>query len=135
MSGASVQAAVLAALKSDVGVQEIFGTPARIFDDETDAPMFPYAQLERHEVNDKGASGVAGAEHRLTIAVLSRSDGLAAAKEALGALKRVVEGEPFAVMDGHVVMQQVIYADTMRRADRRAFRGVLRIRMIVEEVT
>lgn len=133
MNGASVQAAVLAALKSDVGVREIFGTPARIFDDETDAPMFPYAQLERHEVNDKGASGVAGAEHRLTIAVLSRRDGLAAAKEALDALKRVVESEPVTVAGGHVVMQQVIYADTMRRADRRAFRGVLRIRMIVEE--
>lgn len=133
MSAEILQAAILTALRTDVGVQAIFGSPARIYDDETEAPAFPYAQLEHHNMTDRSASVITGADHRLSLAVVSRHGGLAEAKEALGAIKRVIEGDRIDVPGGHVVMQQVTYADTMRRADQRAFRGVLRIRMVIEE--
>lgn len=132
MSGA-LQAAVIAALKADDGVRAIFGTPPRIYDDETAAPARPYARLERHEVTDRSAALVNGADHRLSIGILSDHGGLADAKEALSALKRVIEAERVDVPGHVVVLQQVTYADTMRRADRRAFRGVLRIRIILEK--
>ena len=79
----AVQAALMAALRSDAGVQAIFGASARVYDDETEAPAFPFARLERHECRPVGASGGEASEHVITLAVLSRHGGLRAAKAAL----------------------------------------------------
>lgn len=129
----AVQAALMDLLRADAGVQAVFGNPARVFDAETDAPAFPYAQLERHEVTPGGAALVAGHAHRISLAVFSREGGLQAAKAAVSALRVAVEGASWAVPGVHVVMAHVVYADVMRTADRRAFRGLIRIRIISEE--
>lgn len=138
MSGAAetaVQAALLAMLRSAPAVKAVFGTPARVFDDESEAPAFPYAQLERHECLPSGASETQSHMHKISIAVLSRDGGLAAAQAALSSIRAVIEGANWAVPGRHIVLAHVIYADVMRRADRRAFRGLIRIRIVSEEVT
>ena len=53
---AAIQVALMALLRADVSVQSVFGNPARVFDAESEAPIFPYAQLERHEVTPSGAA-------------------------------------------------------------------------------
>ncbi|MEQ3648872.1 DUF3168 domain-containing protein [Hyphomonas sp.] len=129
----AIQDALMALLRADAGVQAIYGTPARVFDAESDAPIFPYAQLERHEVTAAGAALVDGHEHRLMLAVFSREDGLKAAKAAVAALRAAVEGADWTAAGVHVVMAHVVYGDVMRTADKRAFRGIIRIRIISEE--
>jgi hypothetical protein len=130
----AVQDALMAALRGDAGVQAIFGTSARIYDDETEAPAFPYAQLERHECRPAGASGGEASEHVITLAVLSRHGGLRAAKAALGALRAAFEGADWSGAERRVVLAYTLYSDVLRQFDRRAFRGVIRFRIISEEV-
>ena len=131
---AVIEAALMDLLRADTGVQAVFGTPARVFDAESDAPLFPYAQLERHEVTPAGAALVDGHEHRLTLAVFTREDRLKGAKAAVAALRLAVEGADWSGLAGvHVVMAHVVYGDVMRTADKRAFRGIIRIRIISEE--
>lgn len=129
----AVQAALMAALRMDAGVQAIFGADARIYDDETEAPTFPFARLERHECRPAGASGGEALEHVITLAVSSRYGGLREAKAALGALRAAVEGTDWTGAGRHIVLAYTTYADAMRQFDRRAFRGVIRFRIISEE--
>lgn len=130
---AAVQAALMAALREDAGVQAIFGASARIYDDETEAPAFPYARLERHECRPVGASGGEAHEHLVTLAVSARHGGLKAAKAALGALRLALEAADWSGAGRHIVLAHTLYADAMRQFDRRAFRGVIRFRIISEE--
>ena len=134
MSGeVAVQAAVMAALRGDSGVRAFFGDTARIYDDETEAPAFPFARLERHECRPIGASGGEASEHVITLAVLSRYGGLREAKAGLAALRAAFEGADWSGAGRHIVLAYTTYADTMRQFDRRAFRGVIRFRIISEE--
>lgn len=128
-----VQAALMAALRADAGVQAIFGANARVYDDETEAPAFPFARLERHECRPAGASGGEAQEHQITIAVSSRHGGLREAKAGLAALRAAVEGADWTGAGRHIVLAYTTYADAMRQFDRRAFRGVIRFRIISEE--
>ena len=130
---AAIEAALMELLRADAGVQAVFGNPARVFDAESDAPLFAFAELERHEVTSAGAALVDGHEHRLTLAVFTREDGLKGAKAAVAALRGAVEGAAWSVPGVHVVMAHVVYGDVMRTADKRAFRGIIRIRIISEE--
>jgi len=129
----AVQAALMALLRADAGVQSVFGAPARVFDAESEAPLYPYALIERHETTPAGASLANGIEHRISLACYSQSDGVRGAKACLSALREAVENAAWAVEGQHIVLSQVVYADAMRTADRRAFRGVVRVRIISEE--
>ncbi|MEM0984641.1 MAG: DUF3168 domain-containing protein [Pseudomonadota bacterium] len=130
---ASVAAGVLAMLRSDSQLQDMFGTPARVFDDETRAPVFPFIRLERLRTTDAGAIDTPALEHTVTFSTASRWGGRLRAKIGLGRLRYALETQPIAVSGLHVVMQQVTYSDVLRAADRRSFRGVLQFRMITEE--
>jgi len=111
--------ALMSALRADDGVRAVFGTPARIFDDESEAPVFPFAVLERHDVTPAGSSLVAGAEHRFTLAV--------------GALRNGADRFAPNLPGQRVVLAQTVYSDVVRTPDRRRFRGLVRIRIITEE--
>jgi Protein of unknown function (DUF3168) len=128
---AAVQSALMAGLRADAGVVAAFGDPARVYDDETRAPAFPFARIERHE---SVPTGTGDTEHKISIAVTSREGGLMAAKDALSAIRAALEGMAWVVAGHHVVMAHVIYADTMRASGGEAFRGLIRIRIISEEV-
>nr|WP_321440313.1 DUF3168 domain-containing protein [uncultured Hyphomonas sp.] len=130
----AVQVALMALLRTDADVRSVFGTPARVLDAESEEPLYPYALIDRHETSPAGASLVDGLEHRITLACYSRDYGVRGAKECLSALRAAVERADWAVEGQHVVLSQVIFADAMRTADKRAFRGVVRIRIITEEV-
>ena len=128
---ARVQAALMAALRADEGVAAMFG--ARIYDDETEAPAFPFVRLERHECRPIGASLGEASEHVVTLAAASRDGGVREARDGLAALRAAVDAADWSLPEGRVVLAHVTYSDAMRRADRRAFRGLVRIRIITEE--
>lgn len=129
----TLERAVLHALREDNRVQVHLGVPARIYDDETSEPIFPYAELERHVVEDRGAALKAGQAHTLTFSVRSRDGGRTAAKEALGALRAASEAMSVTLAGQRIVLVQPVYCDVMRAPDLRSFRGVLRLRIITEE--
>ncbi|MFN7164203.1 MAG: DUF3168 domain-containing protein [Hyphomonas sp.] len=129
----SVQDALLSVLRSDAAVAEIFGP--RIYDDESEAPAFPFVRLERHECRPAGASLGDATEHVVTLAVSSRDGGLREARGALATLRAAVDSASWALPEGRIALVHTIYSDAMRQADRRAFRGVIRFRIISEEVS
>ena len=90
----AVQAALMALLRADADVQSVFGTPARVFDAESEEPLFPYALIERHETTPAGASLVNGIEHRISLACYSRDDGVRGAKACLSAAFRKSSASP-----------------------------------------
>ena len=130
---AALERAFLEGLRADAAVQAVLGSPARIYDDETTEPVFPYAELDRHEVGNRGASGSPGQAHTLTLAVRSRDGGRAVAKEVLGALRAAAERLDLMLAGQRCVLIQTVYSDVMRTPDLRAFRGIIRIRIITEE--
>lgn len=131
----AVQAALMAGLRADAGVRAFFGDPPRLYDDESEAPAFPFARIDRHECRPIGASDSEAHEHVIVIAVSTRHGGLREAKAALGVLRVSVEALVWDMPGRHVVLAYVTYTDALRQADRRAFRGLIRIRIISEEVS
>ncbi len=126
-----MQAALLSVLRADAGVAEIFGP--RIYDDESEAPAYPFVRVERHECRPAGASGGEASEHVFTLAVSSRDGGVREARGALAALRRAVDDAEWTLPEGRVALALTTYSDAMRQADRRAFRGIIRFRIITEE--
>lgn len=130
---AALERAFLDALRAHADVHALLGSPARIFDAETDQPAFPHVLLEGHETEDRSGSGIAGQAHTLTLAVRSRDGGRAAAKEVLGALRNAAETASLVLVGQRVVLIQPVYSDVMRTPDLREYRGIIRIRIITEE--
>ncbi len=130
---ADVQRALMAMLRSDAGVKAIFGDPARVYDDETRGPDFPYTTLERHEAKPSDAQVFPGTEHIFSFAVISRYGGRAMARDAVGALRAAIESTNLTLQGQRVVLAYASYADVLRTRDLKSFRGLLRIRMITEE--
>ena len=130
-----VQTALLIMLRADASVQAIFGNPARVYDDETRGPDYPFALLERHETKPADTQSVPGTEHTFTLAVISRYGGRVLVREALGVLRAAIEGTNMIVPGQHVVLSFTTYADVLRTRDLRAYRGLLRIKIITEEAT
>ena len=128
---ACVQDALLSVLRADAAVTAIFGP--RIYDDESEAPAFPYLRVERHECRPAGASLGEATEHVFALAVSSRDGGLREARGALAALREAVDAADWSLPEGRIALAHTTYSDVMRQADRRAFRGVIRFRIISEE--
>ncbi len=130
----TVQAAVIGALKASAAMRDVFGDPVRVFDADTEVPFFPYVRLERHESVPSDASLSRGETHTLQVAVMSRRSGLAGAREALNAVKGALAEAEWAVAGQQVVLAHVTYADTMRAPGRDTWRGLVRLKMITEEM-
>ncbi|MEO0881489.1 MAG: DUF3168 domain-containing protein [Pseudomonadota bacterium] len=130
----AVADAVLDALRQDADVQAVFGHPARLFESETSQPIYPYAVLERHETRPNGSADVSSTEHILTLGISSRFGGRRYAREFMGAIRAAVERASFSIPEQQVVLAYTSYGDVFRARDRRTLRGLLRIRLITEEL-
>ncbi|NQY98037.1 MAG: DUF3168 domain-containing protein [Henriciella sp.] len=125
---------ILSHLRADAAVQELLGSPARVFDDESRAALYPYIVLEKCERRDAGAAGVSGAEYRLQFASRSRTGGQAEAKRLLATVRGALQRVETSLARQHIVLIHPTYSDVMRAPNRQTLRGVLRVRIITEGV-
>lgn len=130
---ADVLSVLLDALRANADVRSVLGTPARIFDNGSPAPVFPYAEAVRFETRPFGSALHAEHEHRITLAVLSRYGGRVEARRLLGVLRRAIDAADLTLPGQWVVLKHIVYADVLRTSDLRAFRGLIRVRLITEE--
>ena len=126
--------ALLEVLREDAGLQSLLGTPARVFDDETGTALFPYVVLERCERQDASVTSFVGGDHRLQFATLSREGGHRAAKELLAGLRVALQSAELSLTRQRVVLIHPTYSDVMRAPNRQVFRGVMRVRIVTEEI-
>lgn len=125
---------VLYGLRSDPGLQDLLGNPARIFDEETNAAPYPFLVLERYERVDTSVSGAICAEHRLQFASLSDSGGQRGAKHLLTSLRLALQRMQLNPKNQRVVLIHPTYSDVMRARSPRFLRGILRVRIHTEEI-
>ena len=130
--GNTLCGAVLDQLRDDAAVQAVLGQPPRLFDDETCCAAYPYARLERHESIPIETSEIRTVEHKITVASYARFGGLAEAKMVLSCVSEAVTRLNLELEDQNMVLAHVVYCDVMRAPDQRTFRGIIRIRIIME---
>lgn len=128
---------VLDVLRGDAAVQDMLGEPARVFDGETQGAAYPYARLDRHDVKPGDAVSPMRLVHTLQFVTLSRYEGRREAKAILGAMRAAIEDADWSavgLVGQRVVLAMVTYSDAMRTRDLSAYRGILRVRLILEAV-
>lgn len=142
MSAASLSSAqdtdlideVLEALRADQNLQGELGTPARIYDAETEAPAYPYVMLDRYERTDTSVSQALCAEHSFQFVCLSNTGGQSEAKRLLSRLRLALQRMQLHPNGLRVVLIHPTYSDVMRARNQRFLRGVLRVRIHTEEI-
>lgn len=135
MSGAqeALTEAVLAVLRESDAVQAAFGDPARVFDGPPRRAPFPYLSLERHEVSDDGGEGVVRTEHRVTLVITARRGGRRETGRLVDLVDGVLRGARLAPLDHRVVLALPVFRDVLQARDGASFRGVLRLRAIMDK--
>lgn len=133
-SGQAAITALLTALREDPDLQMLLGQPARVYDHQTDAPVYPYAALERHETSANDNVNKRGLEHTLHFATYTRFGGLEAAKRLLGLLRGAVDTLSLDGMEQRVTLILPTYGDVLRTKAPNVFRGLLRVRLYTEEL-
>ena len=126
--------AMIAALRSDNRVREVFGDPPRIFDHETHRATFPYACLESHETEDASLIGAQARLHRLTFTTASRSGGISDARQLIDALSVAAEEADLELAGQMLVYSYAVYSDVVRPPDREHFRGLLRLKILTRAI-
>jgi hypothetical protein len=128
-----LEAALLAAIAANAGVQELLGDPVRIEETGSPRPKFPYLEVVRHEVRPAGSCGVEAAEHLVDLAVVSRDLGGKLARAAVAAIRKVLDDVELVMDDGQCILLLAQFTDTMRTRPG-LWRSLLRVRAIVEPV-
>ena len=123
---------LMSALRADADLQSRFGTPARIFDDETDRSAFPFIQLDGWRTEPADSAGRRGLVQTVTFVVQSRAGGFAEARRLLGALRSALDGLDLSLTTQRVILIQTVFSDVVRASDLQHFRGVVRARLVTE---
>lgn len=125
--------ALLNMLRDDTGVQAIFGSPARIFDGETDRPVYPYAELVSAELRDIESPRTPSGEHRITFAANVRGEGRDQAAAGLSAIVEAVNTKAISLTGQNIVLAHPVYLDVLRGREPQTYRGLLRLRIVTEK--
>jgi len=131
LGGAAVQAAIHARLTADAGVAAAVG--GAIYDEVPEgAAAGTYVTIGEEMVRDRSDADGPGAEHRLTVAVVSDAAGFAAAKAAAAAVVAALTQAPLDLSPARAVGLWFDRAQAYRAADGGGRRIDLRFRLRVD---
>ena len=130
---AALEADILRVLSEAGEVRNALGSPLRVSGGEGQKPGFPFLRVSAHEVRGDGVGTVGPREHRLSLEVLSRAGGRAEASRLVALIADTLRGATLTPEGQHVVLFHPVYADVFLRADGTTFRGLLRLRALMEE--
>ena len=130
-NGGAVQAAIHARLTQDAGVAAAVG--AAVFDEIPEAgAQGTYVTLGEEQVRDRSDAGGPGAEHRLTVSVVSDAPGFAEAKAAAAAVVAALMDAPLEIGGAQAVALWFDRAQAYRLRTGRGRRIDLRFRLRVD---
>ena len=124
--------ALLGHLRGDADLAALLGDPPRVHDEPPAAPVWPMVVFGRAETRPWGGLDAEGLEHALTLTCLSRFDGAEEAKAVVAAVRARLHNAGLTLDGWRLVNLRVTYADVLRAADDRSFRGVVRVRAVTE---
>lgn len=128
----ALQKGLIAHLASDAGVTALLGDPARIWDASPDKPAFPHLLIGRSVSRPARWEG-RGAEHTLTLTIVSRFRGTEEAKAVLAAARLSLTDAAIASDGVRTVSLGVTFADVYPAPDGLRTFAVMRVRAVTEE--
>jgi hypothetical protein len=126
--------AIHATLINDPRVMAVLGTPARLHAAPVSDSLFPHAMWRAVSSRPNGSSHAAGEIHDLTLEVRTLETGAEVAEQAVHALAAAINSVKPVSAAVHVVLLMTTLADVLRSPDGRTFRGIIRLRAVVEPV-
>ena len=135
MSGAeqALEGAILAALGTHAGVTAVLGDPLRVLDVASPQPAHPYLEIFRHQSQPSGSAGCNGSAHTVDMAVVSRDEGGALARETMAQVREVLRDSELVIDGWRCTLLLPVFGDTMRQAIGR-WRSVLRVKAVIEQI-
>ena len=134
MTALATREAIQAALSADPRVQAVLGDPARMHASPVSDSLFPHAVWRAVSSRPNGSSHAEGEVHDMTLEVRSLETGADVAERAVNALAAAINSLRPVSTTVHVVLLMTTLADVMRGPDGRTFRGIIRLRAVVEPV-
>lgn len=128
---AALQAAVFARLSADTGVSAQVGTAIYDAVPPGDAPA-TFVIIGPEDVRDRSDASGSGAEHRLTVSVMSSQSGFMAAKSVAGAISEALADADLPLSRGRLVGIGFVQAVAKATADGQGRRIDLTFRARVE---
>jgi hypothetical protein len=132
-----VQTALIGHLRAQATLAPWLGSPARIYDQVPETPVFPYVSLGRVQALDTGginAGAGAVTEQSLTLMVTSRFGGSEEVKAIIAELRGLIDQGDVTLSDHHLVSLWVSFVDVFRSADQLTVYGLVRVRAVTEAV-
>jgi hypothetical protein len=126
--------AIHAALGADPRVQAVLGQPVRLHAAPVSDSLFPHAVWRSISTRPNGSVLGAGEVHDMTLEVRTLETGADVAERAVHALSAAINSVRPVSAEIHIVLLMTTLADVMRGPDGRTFRGLIRLRAVVEPV-
>lgn len=129
------RAAVIETLRQSTDVQALFGTPARVYDQQPKGAAFPYVAASRLDVRPRAAAMIEAVEVRLDLEVMARWSALRDVSRMTAIVAQALEtAGPMSGVDPgwRVVLLQPVLSDVFRQADPVLLRGFLRLKAVIE---
>ena len=121
-------------LSSDVAVQAVLGTPARLYDNSPEDPVFPYLTYGPMRSSDIGGDEADIQTHTLTLHLWSRYGGRAEVIDAISAVTSALgKSQSNNDNDIHIVRSQVLYTDIFRDPDGQTLHGLIRFLLTTDQ--
>lgn len=121
-------------LSSDVAVQAVLGTPARLYDNPPEDPVFPYLTYGPMRSSDIGGDEADIQTHTLTLHLWSRYGGRAEVIDAISAVTSALgKSQSNNDNDIHIVRSQVLYTDIFRDPDGQTLHGLIRFLLTTDQ--
>lgn len=121
-------------LSSDVAVQAVLGTPARLYDNPPEDPVFPYLTYGPMRSSDIGGDEADIQTHTLTLHLWSRYGGRAEVIDAISAvISALGKSQSNNDNDIHIVRSQVLYTDIFRDPDGQTLHGLIRFLLTTDQ--
>jgi hypothetical protein len=128
---AQLQAAYLAKLKADAGVQAIFGNPIRCYEDVSLGATFPYITLGEDQDIPRLADCINGSEIIVTLHAWSRAGGYAEVKQGADAINDALHDAGYTLPNFAVSVFQRHGYHQMKDPDGLTTHAVITFRAIV----
>lgn len=120
------------ALNNDPALALLLGTPARLYDQAPEDPIYPYLTYGTARCEDIGGDESPLTAHIMTLHLWSRYGGRAEMLDLMAAMRGAVENSGAYFSDCHLVSANVLYTDIFRANDGRTLHGVMRLALRLE---
>jgi hypothetical protein len=128
----ALNAALLIALRAAPALDPELGAPARVYDEPPERPLYPHVLIGRAQSQPAGGELREGAEHAVTLTVVSRYGGAEEAQRVVAAIAARLHDAVLPLTDHRLVNLRVVFRDVFRAADWRSTYGVIRLRAVTE---